>query len=55
MRLTSDGPQKFALVLSQNAKQLLALDRYERRVLLRRNAAIRELDSLRVQSKVDAK
>src|SRR5262249_14115914 len=27
------GPQKFALILSQEAKQLLAMDRYERRAL----------------------
>jgi hypothetical protein len=37
-------PQKFALILSQEAKQLLAMDRYEQRALLRRNTAIRELD-----------
>jgi len=38
------GPQKFALILSQETKRLLAMDRYERRALLRRNTAIRELD-----------
>jgi hypothetical protein len=38
------GPQKFALILSQEAKRLLAMDRYEQRALLRRNTAIRELD-----------
>jgi hypothetical protein len=51
--LTLEGPQKLAVVLSQNAKHLLAIDRYERRALLRRNAAIRELDELRLQAKVE--
>jgi hypothetical protein len=44
---TPEGPQKFAIVLSQEAKQLLAMDRYERRALLRRNFAIRAFDEAR--------
>ena len=27
---TPEGPQKFAILLSQEAKQLVAMDRYER-------------------------
>ena len=42
-----DGPQKFTLILSREAKQLLAMDRYERRALLRRKVALRALDDMR--------
>ena len=41
---TPQGPHKFATILSQEAKQLLAIDRYERRVLSRRKSAIRAFD-----------
>ena len=35
---TPEGQQKFAILLSQEAKQLLAMDRYERRAFRRRIA-----------------
>jgi hypothetical protein len=44
---TPEGPQKFAIILSQEAKQLLAMDRYERRALLRRKIAIHAFDEVR--------
>src|SRR5689334_11873950 len=38
------GDDKLALILSQEAKRLQALDRYERRALSRRNRAVQEFD-----------
>jgi hypothetical protein len=42
-----EGPLRFGLLLSQEAKQLLAMDRYERRALSRRKSAIRTFDEAR--------
>jgi hypothetical protein len=47
---TPQGPNKFATILSQQAKQLLAMDRYERRALSRRRSAIRAFDETRRRS-----
>jgi hypothetical protein len=40
-------PHTFATFLSQEAKQLLAMDRYERRAISRRKSAIRAFDEIR--------
>lgn len=42
-----EGAQKLALILSQEVKKLLAMDRYERRALFRRKLALRALDGAR--------
>ena len=43
----SPGPQKLALILSQEAPHLMTMDRYEQRALRRRNSAIRDLELMR--------
>ena len=45
---TPKGPEKFAIILSQEAKRLLAMERYERWALSRRKAAIQVFDAAKL-------
>ena len=45
---TPQGPEKFATIVLEEAKRLLAMDRYERRALSRRDFAVRAFDEARV-------
>lgn len=45
-------PQKSTTIVSQTAKQLVAMDRYERRALSRRKFAVREFDLARRKSEI---
>jgi hypothetical protein len=47
---TPERPQKLATIVSEEAKQLLAMDRYERRALSRRKFAVRAFDAARRQA-----
>jgi len=49
---TPQGPEKLATILSQEAKQLMAMDRYERRALSRRKFAIRKFDTARCKPEI---
>jgi hypothetical protein len=49
---TPQGPEKFAIILSQEAKHLLAMDRYERQARSRRKIAIRAFDEARRSASV---
>ena len=49
---TTEDPQKFAILLSQEAKQLLAMDRYERRALFRRRITIQAFDEARPKKRL---
>jgi hypothetical protein len=45
-----EGPQKFTTILSDMTQRLAAMDRYERRALVRRKFAIRAFDAARARA-----
>ena len=45
-----EGPDKLATILLEEAKELLAMDRYERRALSRRKFAVRAFDEARART-----
>jgi len=51
---TPEGISKFALIFAAEKKELLKMDRYERRALSRRKFAIRELDAVRSQERTNS-
>ena len=46
-----EGPEKLVTILTEIAKRLPALDRYERRALARRNVAIRAFDAAQLSDR----
>jgi hypothetical protein len=47
LRSNPEGPYKLATILADKTRELLALDRYERRALSRRKFAVRAFDAAR--------